>query len=164
MKKHSEITQKDFEGLLNWLAPDREEAGKKYEEIRDGLIRFFRFKGCNDPEFLADETINRVASKILTFNLDPMAKTISCFYGFASKIYLEYVRQRAKRETQIEPNISLIDKTPFPSVETKDEEFDCLESCLAKLPSDESQLIILYYSQEKSAKLELRKKIAKNQS
>ena len=67
MKKHSEITQKDFEGLLDWLAPDREEAGKKYEEIRDGLIRFFRFKGCNDPEFLADETINRVASKILTF-------------------------------------------------------------------------------------------------
>ena len=47
--------------LLEWLDPNLDLAGEKYEEIRRGLIKIFGYRGCSDAEGLADETINRVA-------------------------------------------------------------------------------------------------------
>ena len=89
MNNNSTLEQEDFDQLLRWLSTDREEAGKKYELVREGLIRFFRYKGCHDSESLADETINRVASKVSTLDTTQNFKTITYFYGFAANILLE---------------------------------------------------------------------------
>ncbi len=160
MIKTSVLTQEDFDALLKWLSPNREEAGEKYEKIRKGLIRFFHFKGCADPQILADETINRVAFKLSTFDFSGNAKTISFFYGFASKIYLEYVSQVSRREVQMDEELQFGAKS-FESFDGEESEgIKCLEKCLAKLPSLESDLVIQYYSEEKGAKLEVRRKIA----
>ena len=58
-------TPKDpFDELLEWLDPDREKAGRRYEAIRAGLIRMYVARGVSDAEYYADETIDRVARKI----------------------------------------------------------------------------------------------------
>ena len=159
MKKNFALTQQDFDALLAWLSPEREKAAEQYEIIRGGLIRFFRFRGCADPQTLADETINRVASKVSTFDAPENIKTISYFYGFASNIYLEYVRTVKNREVQLEPEYFSLsqDFEPFDSSSLP---CDCLEKCLTQLPREESHLVIQYYGREKSAKIEIRKRIA----
>ncbi len=45
MIKTSVLTQEDFDALLKWFSPNREEAGGKYEKIREGLIRYFHSRG-----------------------------------------------------------------------------------------------------------------------
>ncbi len=162
MKKNFLLTQTDFDALLAWLSADREEAGVKYEEIRKGLINFFRFRGCSDPDVLADETINRVTTKVSTFNSIGEIKTIKYFYGFASNIYLEYVSQIKKKEVQLDPNIPIKDNRTIEFIDSEPQDHDCLENCLAKLPTEESGMVLLYYSRDKSAKFELRKEMAES--
>jgi hypothetical protein len=58
------LTQEGFDGLLTWLSPDREQAGRKYEEIRLRLIKIYTRRGCTTPEELADEVFNRVTKKL----------------------------------------------------------------------------------------------------
>ncbi|MFL6230009.1 MAG: hypothetical protein ACJ741_14655, partial [Pyrinomonadaceae bacterium] len=64
MSKQWTLTRDAFEGLLTWLDSDREQAGKKYEDIRSSLIKIFTWRGVAEAEELADETINRVARKV----------------------------------------------------------------------------------------------------
>jgi DNA-directed RNA polymerase specialized sigma24 family protein len=159
MKKDFTLTQEDFDALLNWLSENREEAGKKYEKIRNGLIRFFRFRGCADPYSLADETINRVALKLSTFDTSKNVKTITYFYGFASNVYLEYIRSPKNMEVQIESEyFSSLKNFRAPAESNK--QYDCLEDCLTKLPQEESSLVIQYYGLNKNERFERRKKMA----
>ena len=64
MNKNWSLSQEAFDALLDWLDPDREQAGMKYEQIRSRLIKIFTGRGCVDAEELADETINRVTRKL----------------------------------------------------------------------------------------------------
>ena len=63
-KKHWSLTQDAFDKLLAWLAPDREQAGERYEEIRCQLMSLFLRWGSAIPEELIDETFNRLAQDI----------------------------------------------------------------------------------------------------
>jgi DNA-directed RNA polymerase specialized sigma24 family protein len=164
MKKNFVLTQEDFEELLAWLAPDREEAGKKYEEIRRGLIRYFRLRGCSDSADLADETINRVAVKISASDAKENIKTVAYFYGFASKIYLEHVSRKRNKEVPLEPDFYSNDTYLNQFIGDESKQMDCLEECLAKLPRGEGEIIVMYYSKDKSAKFEMRKKLAESLS
>lgn len=159
MKKNFTLTQQDFDALLRWLSPTREQAAERYETIRRGLIRFFRFRGCADPQSLADETINRVATKVSSFDSAEDVKTISYFYGFASNIYLEYIRTVKNREIQLEPEYFSSSQN-FKSPDSSGIECDCLEKCLTKIPREESSLVVEYYGHDKSEKITARKKLA----
>ena len=68
MNKNWLLTKEAFDALLGWLDPNREVAGQKYEVIRRRLITIFSCRGCAEAEDLADETINRVASKLSAIN------------------------------------------------------------------------------------------------
>lgn len=160
MKKDLTLTQEDFDSLLGWLSADREESGVLYEKIREGLIRFFRFRGCDDPSTLADETINRVALKVNTFDSAKDVKTITYFYGFASNVFLEHSRVNKKREVSLDAEDSPTARNLRAAEDTPDVECDCLEKCLAKLPRDESALVVEYYGKDKSEKFEMRRKMA----
>lgn len=160
MKKDFTLTQEDFDALLGWLSANREEAGRQYEKIRAGLIRFFRFRGCADPQALADETINRVALKVSALDSSKNVKTITYFYGFASNIYLEYLRTRKNREVQLEADYLPAARNFVVMEDSSVTECDCLENCLTKLPREESSLVIEYYGRDKSEKFELRRKLA----
>jgi DNA-directed RNA polymerase specialized sigma24 family protein len=162
MRTKTEITQEDLARLLGWLAPDEDEAAQKYEEIRKGLIKFFYFRGCADPETLADETFNRVSVKIAAVEFDGNVKQITYFYSFASKIFLEDLTERKKiaaKSKQIVLKFEKKDKLDKPNNPGS----VCLETCLKKHPPQERQILLRYYSFRKNEKTEMRKKLADEQ-
>lgn len=164
MTKNNVLTKEDFDVLLMWFSPNREDAGAKYEEIRNGLIRFFYFKGCSEAENLADETINRVARKFSTFDTNNSNKHITYFYGFASKIYLEYRNKVEKKSVEFEQNVNYQDEKAEPFDDFAENRHECLEACLTKLSPEDRRLAIQYFCKEKSAKIEHRRELAKELS
>ena len=59
------LKQEEFDRLLCWLDPDPERAGLTYEKIRWRLVAILASRGCTSPEELADETIDRVARRVV---------------------------------------------------------------------------------------------------
>src|SRR5712692_7631031 len=58
------LTAKILAKLLDGLDADWERAGKKYEDLRRTLIRFFEWRGAPFPDDHTDETFNRVARRL----------------------------------------------------------------------------------------------------
>lgn len=150
MNKEWNLTQAGLDNLLSWLDPDREKAGAKYEAIRTRLIKLFTCRGCHEAEDLADETINRVTSKlgelIGTYQGDPAL----FFYGVAKKVRQEYEKRKFKRAT------------PPPPAQPDEAEqlYECLDACMRALPGDQRRLILEYYREDKRAKIDNRKRLA----
>ena len=155
-------TKNEFETLLKWLSPNREEAAAKYDLIRNGLLRFFRYRGCSDPQTLSDKTIDRVAQKLGKLELRDSPKKSSVFFGFAYNIYREHLRNPLRKEIQLEfENQIDHSRSIFPYDSDKEKEvFKCLDACLDKLNEKDRDLILRYYSKEKREKIELRSEIA----
>ena len=153
MKKDWVLTQDAFDTLLDWLDPDREQAGRKYEAIRGRLIRIFICRGCLESEFLADETINRVTAKIEEISKSYVGDPALYFYAVAQKVHLEYLRKAHHRETPIpvESADRLLSTPPISAVENFEPEYRCLENRL---------LVERYNQQEKQAKIDHRKLLA----
>jgi DNA-directed RNA polymerase specialized sigma24 family protein len=160
MRKNIEITPKDFSGLLEYLSPDADEAAKKYEEIRARLIKYFYFRGCFDPEALADEAINRITVRLPETRFTDTAAFAGYFYSFASNIYLEDLRRRKKvvsiEEITSETN-DHAEETGHSSVSA------CLERCLLTHPPKERNLVMEYYSFGKGESSRQRKRMAVEQ-
>lgn len=146
-EKDRELNPEAFEALLRWLGPDREEAGKRYEEIRHKLIRIFACRGCGESDILADETINRVARKVGELSATYQGDPGLYFYGVANKIHLEQLKKR--RPVVIEWHES--------EEEEFGPEFECLDRCMDKLSMNNRDLVLKYYDHEKDAKIEQRR-------
>ncbi len=146
----------DFNELLNWLHPDREQAGRKYEDIRRRLIRIFIHRGCALAEDMADETIIRVVRKVreVRANFNPSDDPALYFYGVGRNVYREYLKRRPDPAP------------PPPDNETDDDEetpeYKCLEKCLGHLSARNRELILEYYGDLEGAKIERRKKLAEH--
>jgi RNA polymerase sigma factor (sigma-70 family) len=161
MKGHQHaVRQEDFDALLGLLSHDRDEAGREYERVRSGLVRFFEFRGCAEADSLADETLNRVALKASGFDQSKNVKLTSYVYGFASNVLREYVRSPRQREFAIETD-DFIDRIREQRQDEDTESiFACLHRCLNKLDAADRRLVIDYYSREKQEKIATRKRLA----
>jgi DNA-directed RNA polymerase specialized sigma24 family protein len=150
MNKDWVLTQEAFDALLAWLAPAREAAGQKYEDIRIRLIKIFTCRGCCEPEDLADETINRVSNKLSEIESHYEGDPARYFYGVANKVHLEYLRRKP------------VHVPPVPADDTDDieKEYECLEQCIQKLTPNNRVLVLQYYQEEKTAKIHHRKRLA----
>lgn len=131
------LTQENFDQLLEWLDPNREVAGDKYETIRMGLIRMFTFKGFGDPEDLTDDTINRVANKVCEIRSCYTGNPENYFRGVARKVSLE-ARRRREIATDTFPAPGF--KLPEVSLE-----YECLLGCLKFLEPDKRDLVLDYH-------------------
>ena len=149
-KKEWDLTPEAFEKLLAWLNPNREQAGKKYEEIRRRLIIILTCRGCICAEDLADETINRVARKVPEILDGYVGDPALYFYGVAHKVHLEYVRKKP------EP----LPPAPPDSLEETEQEYECLEQCMKRLTSKSRELVLEYYQEERRAKIDRRREQA----
>ena len=150
MKKDWVLTQEAFDALLGWLDSNREVAAERYERIRNRLIKIFACRGCSEAEDLADETINRVTSKLADIQPGFEGDPARYFYAVAKKILLEHSRPKAP---------------PPPPQESSDDEdtelmYQRLELCLEKLTPANRELVLGYYHEEKHAKIENRKALA----
>jgi DNA-directed RNA polymerase specialized sigma24 family protein len=155
MKKNRRVlSQVEFDRLLAWFDTDRDKAGEKYESIRQALIELFDAWSCCDAEELADETINRVETKldeiVPTYSGDPALY----FFGVAKMVRHEYFRKK--------PDLELKDPPAEPITKPNDERdllFDCLDQCLGKLPPKDKDLILMYYEGDKRKKINIRKRL-----
>lgn len=150
MQKRWDITQDAFDKFLDWLDSDRDRAGARYEVIRRKLIGIFTCRGCRGGEDLADETINRVITRMQeiagTYTGDPLYY----FYGVARNVHLEHVRKPAESFP-----------LPIPeSLEEKERRDQCLELCMKDFRPVDRSLLLEYYSKDKFAKIAQRKKMA----
>lgn len=156
MLKKTEINQEDFENLLDWLDANREVAAEKYEAIRIRLIKIFIVQKHFDAENLADEVFDRVSRKLADIADTYQGKKELYFYGVARKIHLE---TRSKAKTIDLENQPLAVSPQIEEDET-DSYYQCLEICLQKLSANDRNLILGYYQNEKTAKIDYRKQIA----
>ena len=149
------ITQEAFDKLLAAFGEDRESAAKKYIEIRSNLVRFFEWRGCPFPEDHADETINRVAKRLVEG--EEIGNPTGYCMGVARMLLLEIYKERAREQK------ALGEMGSSPVFHTDDSEsevqIECLRSCLQNLPADSRELIIEYYQGEKGTKIKNRKKL-----
>lgn len=150
MKKEWFLNPENFDALLLWLNPDREQAGQKYEEIRRWLIKIFTCRGCYEPEDLADETINRVVKRLKDIEAGFTGDPSRYFYGVASKVHLEYVRRKP-----VPPS-----PPPRQDSDELEREYECLERCIERLTPENRELVTQYYQEEKRAKIDHRKRLA----
>jgi RNA polymerase sigma factor (sigma-70 family) len=153
MAKENTITQENFDLLLGWLDGNPETAGQKYEKIRQRLIRILIGRGCFEAEQLADETFDRVTRKLPELAATYTGEPSLYFYGVADKIHHEWLREQKRTKQLSLPETVDEDKTA-------EMEYECLEACLEKLPPDLRRLIVEYYKEQKSAKIENRRKLA----
>ena len=151
MNKSWVLSQESFDALLDWLGPEREQAGHKYEEIRTRLIKIFTCRGCYEPEDLADETINRVITRLHDIQDQFKGDRAKYFYGVANKVHLEYLRRKQLHDFTV-PDID------SNKVEL---EFRCLEECLDHLTAENRKLVLQYYQLERKARIDQRKALAK---
>ena len=150
MNKNWDMSPESFEALLCWLDPDRERAGLKYEQIRSGLINFFTGRGHCEAEDLADETINRVISRLHVVGAQVTGERSRYFFGVARKVQLEYLRRKIPQARQD----SHTDST---QVEL---EYRCLDKCMDKLSPENRELVLRYYQADGREKIEQRKLLA----
>ena len=155
MKDRNILQSHQFEALLRLFSENREEAGKFYEAVRRRLVQFFLSKHCDQAEQLADETLNRVATKAETY--DPARNIRPTTFVFG--LYLEYLRRPDRGAVPLD--LGDIDSTAAPNAALEDEtEFECLDACLQRLSVDDRDLVIKYYSREKAERIEMRRQLA----
>lgn len=157
MAKPTELTAESFENLLALFSSDRDEAGRQYEQLRAGLIRYFYFRGCSDGESLADETIARVSTKLDMYDPERAPRIASYVYGFASRVLLESKRSE-NRLMQLEEDPRIADEAASPTDEDSNR-LDCLRECLRKKGQDNFDLIVQYYRGEGAERRSVRKAI-----
>ncbi|HKS40267.1 MAG TPA: sigma-70 family RNA polymerase sigma factor [Blastocatellia bacterium] len=140
--------QENFDRFLSWLDPDRDKAGRKYEDIRCKLIKIFTCRGCKDVEELADTTIDRVIRKFPEIVEFYVGDPTLYFCGVARNVYMERCRPK--------PSPVVLPAPPEDSPEEKEQKYECLEKCLNKLPPETRQMVLDYYKDDKTAKIERR--------
>ena len=150
MDKDWVLTPECFERLLGWLDHDREQAGRKYEEIRRRLTKIFVCRGCYEAEDLSDRTINRVARKLSEIQDSFVGDPARYFFGVANKLHLEYLRRKPLPPPP----------PPKEDAEVVEREYQCLERCMERLTEDNRVLVLQYYEEEKRAKINHRKQLA----
>lgn len=158
LKKDWEPTPEAFEKMLKWLDADSETAGKKYEKIRQKLIKLFKWRNCQPEEEYADITINRVTRRVYEGADIDVKKPYLYFHGTALNVIREYWRKQQKHKSEdIEkfPTLESEENNPEQQIDQDFEEqkakekFDCMRECLSKLPKDKRELITNYHHGER---------------
>jgi len=146
------ITKDPFDALLDWLDPDREKAGARYEIIRSGLIRIFVSKGLSDAEHYTDETIDRVIKRLPELQGNYVGDPARYFHGVARNVILEYGRRRE------------VSTDVLPQSETQEsarsDTHECLSKCLQLLPRDKQEFILDYHLYQGHAKIQHHRQMA----
>ena len=156
------LSSAQFETLLQRLGPDREVAGARYEQLRRRLLAVFAYRGCRDPDTLADETLDRVARKLLEMGPAFHGDDPSAFvFGVAWRVAMESFKRPAT--VPLPEGWDMAD--PRVSRDTEDERsaaHDCLERCLRRLPAGERDMVLRYYRDEKRSRIRQRSALARD--
>jgi len=135
------LTQGAFDRLLARLDPDRESAGRAYEQLRDYLIKFFQ-QAPLDAEHWADTVLDRVARR----NEEMEIANITAFaWGVAGLVRTEVFRATRK-------HVALDNHAELQHLPKTEEEIDLaqrserLGRVVRRLPASGVKLLQCWYS------------------
>lgn len=104
---------------------------------------------------MADETLDRLARKV---HEGSVKDSVSSFaYGIARMVLLEYARAAQRRMDAVN---ELPPPAPVQPMDRERPELECFDECIGALPADSRKLILEYYQEERTAKIELRQELA----
>jgi hypothetical protein len=133
---------------------DREDAGRQYTIIYEGLVRIFVSHGFTDAEHWADVAVDRVARKVPEIRDSYVGVKARYFVGVVRYILIEpHPKEIATEEKDF--RISSQEPEPPNDYET------CLLSSLAGLPLAQSDLILDYYAYGPAQKAAHRQRMAR---
>lgn len=159
LKRRRALTQENFDLLLAWLDCERERAAVKYESIRVSLIKILMWRGSNDAEDLADETINRVAEKVHLLKDTFVGDPAIYFYAVAKRLLKEEQRN-AKSQVPISESYNLLGFPREIDEPTDNIVYECLHCCLQSEGAERRDMILSYYVGERNVKIANRKAMA----
>jgi len=156
-----------FHPLLDKMDPDRNRAGEIYTSIHRRLVKFFQWRGCQEPERWADVTIDEVAKSIVAGKEINVSDPYLYCWGVArhvlSRCWQEQKRIKRLTETETETLIEDPTKAEQEDLESqlKEHKLSCMRQCLKKLSPTEYELIIQYYQEGNEKLKKVRKALAK---
>ena len=149
------LTAGAFSSLLTRLGPDAERAGSAYEHLRRALVSFFAWRGAATPEECADETLDRLATRL---DAGAVVEDLPRFArGIARLVLLEHWRRPDARGVPLE------DVGHQVTAEPADDDAlpACLDRCLGELAPDSRALILEYYLAEGRNRIDTRKRMVR---
>lgn len=134
----SNFGQTVFDKLFQLLEPDAQSIEAGFRQCRFKLFKFFVWRHCEDPDSLADETINRLLKNVHAGQQISADKPYSYVYAIATHVFLEYLR--AKKKGGVLVNIEQVGEVAVtPSTD------DCPKQCLEQLSQEKRELMARYY-------------------
>ncbi|HLJ49791.1 MAG TPA: hypothetical protein VKU01_27445 [Bryobacteraceae bacterium] len=136
------LTQGAFDRFLTRLNPDRERAGKDYENLRNSLIRFFQPHAPLDADRWADTVLDRVARK----NEEIDIANLGAFVWAVARVVRSEMF-RSKREY-----VALDEQTDLQHENRTEEQLEFSQRserigrCVRQLPAGESDLLLRWYT------------------
>jgi DNA-directed RNA polymerase specialized sigma24 family protein len=150
------LTGEALNRFLSRLDDNPDHAGRKYEAIRQKLVKIFDWRGARFPEECADETINRVVRKLESGQEIRDIPTYS--QGVARLVFLESLKRAENRQVSLDELKSVPVAPVLPDEDTVQRK--CFVRCLSELPIESRQLILQYYEDERRVKINNRQAIA----
>jgi len=150
------LTGEALDRFLLCLDANPDHAGRKYEAIRQKLVKIFDWRGARFPEDCADETINRVVRK-LEYGEEIRDIPTYC-QGVARLVFLETLKKAENRQVSLDELGSVPGAPVLP--EDDSVQRSCFARCLTELPIESRQLILQYYEDERRVKINNRQAMA----
>ena len=152
-----------FHALLDWLNPNRDSAADEYVRLHRRLAKMFEARGCLTPEDCADETFNRVGSQLIEGKEIRTDNPVFYINGVARHVLLEQRSKPVQEQIEDLPSEKLPQDNHREVNEKQEKErwHSCLEKCLQTLPQESRQLLLQYYAEDKTQKIETRSRMAK---
>lgn len=167
LKKNWTLTADAFRRFLEWLDEGTDSNGQKYLEMRQRLVAYFDRKNALAPDELADETLNRVARRLMEEGQIETEKPAKYCYTVARFVFLEFLRGMENSSVLLDDVIirQADEKSSTQAAderETKEKMLICLEQCTNKLEAANRDLIVRYYFGEERIKIENRRRLAQS--
>lgn len=149
-----------FGRLLDVLAPERDRAAQRYEEVRRRLIRFFEWRRCGDPVALTDEVIDRVARRLAEGERIQAADPGGYFFGVARNVWHESLKKARREQTVVAEAGRMAPGLTGDLGGETEAALACLERCLGSLPLESRALVLQYYQDRGIRRIECRRRLA----
>lgn len=161
------MSQDGLDRLLAALDADRDRAGRKYQDLRLRVERFFWCRGAADYEDLVDETFDRVMRRMAEGEEIRASDPALYFYGVARNVLRERWAAEAgpRRARPLTPPRDLLNDPNQLDADAQvaERRLACLDRCLETLPPETRSLLLRYYQDAKAAKSQTRQELAREQ-
>jgi DNA-directed RNA polymerase specialized sigma24 family protein len=162
MPDRSETVGQAFELLLAWLNPDKERAAAEYVRLHQRFSKMFESRGCATPEDYADETFNRVGRQLLERKEIRTDNSVAYLDGVARFVLREQWHAPPREDIdEVAPDrLRQNESGELAELAEKERRQVCLDKCLDELPAESRALILEYYAEDKTLKIDTRAGIA----